>query len=623
MNQVMKTNWIFDPTPPSGARTGGDVAEYAFTPGIEVFVREVLQNAKDQHAGGPEPVSVVFRLVKLEGKSLEAFLEGIGWEVLRPHIAAAGESENGASYKLALDKLDETAELSLLIVEDRNTGGLMGPETGDGNFAALCLDTLFSKKPDATAGGSYGLGKAVLWRFSALSTVLFNSNLIQLEKGQSNPRFIGRVSLPWHKLGSKEYSGGGWFGESKTLARGQSKAQSLWGTSASDLASKLGLSRQGVAAGTSILVVGLDEPARETRPLDQLAQEIERAASIWFWPSITDKTSTLEVSIEVVERGRTVLNRTVTAHQAVKPFVDAMWDYQSGTLKGSLQEPGDTVVVPITVRLPSRRDASASGIDAEATLVIKLAEPEASVQDPHRNSVACFRGPGMVVEYRKFERLSLTARPFHALLVCGNAQVNGATDENKYFDEFLRAAEPPEHHRWVPTKRLKDTYKTGYKKALDSLNEALRQRLKEAVSEKITGGQEGPQLLMRKFPVGSAAGGGSEQQPFEFRDLAASLDASGFWIFVGTIIARTNIDKGWVAIVDMRFADEGGGRGEGGMIGSLDASAGKVKIEKGKATVTLPSTIRQVRISGRTDPALHPVSARLGTVELVLNGKKN
>lgn len=63
----MKTNWVFDPTPPSGARTGGDVAEHAFTPDIEVFVREVLQNAKDQHVDSNEAVGVVFRLIKLEG----------------------------------------------------------------------------------------------------------------------------------------------------------------------------------------------------------------------------------------------------------------------------------------------------------------------------------------------------------------------------------------------------------------------------------------------------------------------------------------------------------------------------------------------------------------------------
>src|SRR5215217_7039770 len=47
----MKIDWVFDPTPPSGARTGGDVAEYAFTPGIEVFVREVGQLSISGAAG--------------------------------------------------------------------------------------------------------------------------------------------------------------------------------------------------------------------------------------------------------------------------------------------------------------------------------------------------------------------------------------------------------------------------------------------------------------------------------------------------------------------------------------------------------------------------------------------
>ena len=47
----MKIDWVFDPTPPSGARTGGDVAEYAFTPGIEVFVREGGQLSIREAAG--------------------------------------------------------------------------------------------------------------------------------------------------------------------------------------------------------------------------------------------------------------------------------------------------------------------------------------------------------------------------------------------------------------------------------------------------------------------------------------------------------------------------------------------------------------------------------------------
>jgi hypothetical protein len=62
-----------------------------------------------------------------------------------------------------------------LWIEDRGTTGLVGDEQGSGNFAALCRDRLFSEKQRAESGGSFGLGKAVLWRFSLLSTVATQS----------------------------------------------------------------------------------------------------------------------------------------------------------------------------------------------------------------------------------------------------------------------------------------------------------------------------------------------------------------------------------------------------------------------------------------------------------------
>ncbi|MFW6053743.1 MAG: hypothetical protein ACOC9J_02910, partial [Persicimonas sp.] len=40
--------WIFDPTPASGKRRGGNPSEYAFEGDLETFVREVIQNANDQ-----------------------------------------------------------------------------------------------------------------------------------------------------------------------------------------------------------------------------------------------------------------------------------------------------------------------------------------------------------------------------------------------------------------------------------------------------------------------------------------------------------------------------------------------------------------------------------------------
>jgi hypothetical protein len=121
-----------------------------------------------------------------------------------PHLQAASETPGERSLKQALRALDQNHRTVVLKIEDRNTIGLTGDEAeGESHFRALCKDTLYSHKMGAIAGGSYGLGKSVLWSFSAFSTVLFNSILSQDPAGHRSPRVIGRAELPSHGLASK------------------------------------------------------------------------------------------------------------------------------------------------------------------------------------------------------------------------------------------------------------------------------------------------------------------------------------------------------------------------------------------------------------------------------------
>jgi len=39
--------WCFDPVPPSGARQGGDPAQFVFEPEFSTLVRETLQNSNE------------------------------------------------------------------------------------------------------------------------------------------------------------------------------------------------------------------------------------------------------------------------------------------------------------------------------------------------------------------------------------------------------------------------------------------------------------------------------------------------------------------------------------------------------------------------------------------------
>ena len=63
-----------------------------------------------------------------------------------------------------------------MLIADHGTHGLTGGEDEEeGNFNLLCRHELITASDRRDSGGSFGIGKSVLWRFSMLSTVLFGS----------------------------------------------------------------------------------------------------------------------------------------------------------------------------------------------------------------------------------------------------------------------------------------------------------------------------------------------------------------------------------------------------------------------------------------------------------------
>ena len=203
----MAAEWIFDPAPPSGSRKGGLANAQVFDPSIDTFVREVLQNSKDQTLGEGDAVSVRFSLTELTGPAVTDFLAAISWDGLGEHITAASEAGGITIAGRLRDGPSELEEgtLRVLQIEDRYTRGLTGGEDEDeSNFNALCRHELVTSSERKESGGSFGIGKSVLWRFSNLSTVLFLSKLCD----EQRDRFFGRVLLPWHAVGGAGYKDG-------------------------------------------------------------------------------------------------------------------------------------------------------------------------------------------------------------------------------------------------------------------------------------------------------------------------------------------------------------------------------------------------------------------------------
>lgn len=590
------SDWIFDPGLPSGSRSGGNAANEAFDPQVGTFVREVLQNARDARSEAAEesgePVEVNFTLKELSSEDTSEFLEAVGWDWLSSHLKAAAVESNDKSLQENLDRLQSDGSLTLLRIDDRNTTGLTGAETGDdGNskYAALCRDELYSEKSSRSSGGTHGLGKAVLWHFSAFSTVLFNSNLASTN-GVDSPRLVGRSILPWHQFDGNSYNGGGWFGKPETLDDDTKRAVSIQGSEATDLASDLYLSRNGDNTGTSILVVGFSEPAAEERSLEERARLIKRAAAKWFWPCMQGSDPSLEVSVRISGEDGDEKEGIVdpSDYSELVPFLSTEESCRENNLVPELGHPGDVAAREIEVDIPAREDGEFDAETVSATLAVRLASPKEE-SNSLCNNVAQYRGAGMVVRYRPFKSLSPSARPFQALLMCGEA--DGQDSPSPALEYFLRAAEPPEHDRWKSTKNLKNEYKQGYAKALKKLRKKLREELRYLVTKSpADSGDEGPSRLMKKFYIGSGRSGGDQSRTFvTMRKLVASVDGDDLLSIEGKLRARSTSPDSWKAEIDFRFAEEDARKGEKAPVQDFEVDGDEVEWwhDNGKNKVTL------------------------------------
>jgi hypothetical protein len=320
------STWIFDEAPASGARRGGLAMAHVIAADVDNFVREVLQNARDQRRGN-HTVDVRFRFMELSGGLKDGFLDALAWDELEPHIRAGAEEGGitiGPQLQRALQVIEED-RLQLLLIEDSGTRGLIGGEDDhgeDANFNLLCRDELVTTESRETRGGSFGVGKSVLWRFSIASTVLFSSRISTGR--QSRLRLFGRTELPFHETDGQSWIGQGYFGTEENRPGGKRRAVSAWDDSAEEAARQLNLFRGiQLGDGTSILVVGFFEPSQEEpRRARQIARDVLSSASRWFWPSLIQTPPSLRVHVEVHENNREVFSVANRRMISAEPAAD-------------------------------------------------------------------------------------------------------------------------------------------------------------------------------------------------------------------------------------------------------------------------------------------------------------
>lgn len=571
-----RAGWQFRKAPRDGGRDYGNANLFSFSPDIDTLVRETGQNAKDQALSdvpgyrSDKPVRLDYNLITLEDSYLEDFLSALKWSELRHHYEAIAEEGAGQKalrrlrigFRSFKNRIEKEGRLRLLRIDDYNTTGLTGDEYGEGHFAALCRNNLDSSKTSGTnRGGTYGLGKASLWLCSEISLVLFNSNPYRPKRRRQ--RIFGRSELTWHEVrqdgDAEAFAGPGWFGQ-LTEDGSQELAESYWGNDA--LAKDLQLHRKGAGPGTSISIVGFEDPGGRGETMAEIADGIEKKVSQHFWPAI--ERDGLRVHVEVQENDETVRHSRVEPENEVPHFVDAHSAYMEGKSGNDLESERDggppvadkEVQLEIPARKePYRDDKDLPDEDEAVTHNARLLVRKENRSDG-KNKVVFFRGAGMIVKEYGPLSLGIGSRPFTAVVMCGEAA--GDSPSDRAAEVFLRTAEPPSHDDWTLTQDAKDLYKRGAGKNLERfVKEEVRSEIRDLVRPLPEKHEDGPDELKRLMRLNISSG--SPPRP-TLRPPKGTVTDEGRWEL--TVTVRSVPQSGWKVEPSVRLVGESGGGGK-------------------------------------------------------------
>lgn len=577
--------WVFDPIPPSGALSGGDVTSYVFPHELDTLVREVIQNSSDQQLDKNEPVRVEFEFQRLRGEARRRLLTAIGWEGIFPHLEDVAQAESLISGRVKKLLAESTDELVVLFIRDFNTRGLHGDEAGtEGNFGPLCRHKLVTTDDKTLGGGSHGLGKAVLWSFSGIATVAFSSVPCH-PKDADRLRYIARAELPFHET-TVRHAGSGWYGKPVEVPEG-SRSDSAWG-SGEDLGLEgTGLNRSLKECGTTILIPFFFEPNQEEqRPCAEIAADALASIRRWFWPALHH--GSLEAEVIVSEDGREISRSAATSeHGDVRPFVEAWTLPTTGDVA---TEPMDIAEHEVALTPPKRLGSSESLTGRTIVRVRRAADSESS--HPELNKVAYVRGARMVVKYQRPRQLPLDGGGIFGTLRTGLAV--DASPESEAVEEFLRASEPPAHDDWKSgTNRLSSEYAKGSKKRLNEFRANVDEAILRLCRTIPPAEGLGPQLLAKLFPAGSGPGSKPAKTAYKVVFGPSSFEAPE-WRCSMTV-TKPKGATGWS--VDGRLKlDSESGRGKRLDVIEVASSTGESSVKDGSFTCRLPEGVDHVEI---------------------------
>ncbi|WP_156699725.1 helix-turn-helix domain-containing protein [Streptomyces sp. Z38] len=637
----LPVTWYHRPGYPDGGRDLGNAAAFAFDADVQILARETCQNSLDERlTENGRPVRVRYTLHELTGEHLEAFRDAILWNDLFPHYSAvselAGNQKVGRVVDAGVRDMYERGRLVLLRVDDYNASGLIGDDYADGKFAAVVRRQLESLKSGPAAGGSYGLGKATLWATSALGLVLINSTLSVPHEGRTERRVIGRLELPWREVDGRTYAGPAWLGRPDPDTPGAEVARSWWADE--EAVARLHLSRDSDEPGTSFLIVGAHDVAslegdahdQDGKPRDEEGPEDSRdivrmhgrlveALGRDFWAAMIGgggRLPLLEVSVRALRNGEEVVAETKVDPSVEQPSrTRALRAHYEGTTVDRLTEAGQVAIRNVPLKLPLTGGARGTLGTHQAVLLVTEASGD---KDTPKNQVHSLRGNRMTVKKATVPNLPLGTNPFQAVLLVGAAAGESAPFA-KEAEQFLRAAEPPEHDRWGQTEELSLRWSPSAYRRISNLTTEVNSAVRELVARPKRSKGEGGEALRKALTVKSRPKAKVPSGPVVpvLDGLEATIGDQGEWL----IAAEVSIPRGdeivpMVPVAQMDVRSGGRPRLDWAELVAVDGC----EVEGG--TLRFPPGTRRAKFRGVTDVSSHPVRTTLTRLVLELRAGK-
>lgn len=422
----------------------------------ELFIREALQNSWDARKRQKGPIRFSVDLVTVTPGQRQALVRQVFGSTPDP------------KHLMLRQVLHSKRSLHMLVVTDQGTHGLCGPTRADRQVHERTDFVDFARNVGRASGrqaegGTYGLGKGVLFAASGAGTVLSYSRTTNA--GLPVTRLFGIALGNDYSFEGARYTGRHFWG----ISDHDTGVDPLEGPEADALAASVGLGRLagGTETGTALAVldpiIGADAEPRSI--LEQIVEGLLWSA----WPHMVAAADGPPVVFEVTHNGAHLPIPDPASHPTLKHFVSCYRRAESISGGRTLESQWPY----IDVQIRSQRPAQTLG-----QLVYRMYPAVGNGTDQDRPSptshVALMRNPRFVVKY-----LPVAADRM------GQSTAGVFIADRERDAEFARS-EPVAHEDWLPESlRLQKYARNPVKQALDKIAQEFRRqdRVDDAVPQ--------------------------------------------------------------------------------------------------------------------------------------------